>query len=42
MCEVLPVALMDKWFKQALINDVLEYEGFTGEKITDRVLTMMK
>lgn len=42
MCEVLPVALMDKWFKPALINDVLEYEGFTGEKITDRVLTMMK
>ncbi|HMS35077.1 MAG TPA: transketolase C-terminal domain-containing protein [Ignavibacteria bacterium] len=40
--NVLPVALMDKWFKPALMNDVLEYEGYTGEKITDRVLTMMK
>lgn len=40
--NVLPVALMDKWFKPALMNDVLEYEGFTGEKITDRVLTMIE
>ena len=38
MCNVLPVALMDKWFKPALINDVLEYEGFTGAKIADRIL----
>ena len=40
--NVLPVALMDKWFKPALMNDVLEYEGYTGERITDRVLAMMK
>ncbi len=40
--NVLPVALMDKWFKPAMMNDVLEYEGFTGEKITDRVLTMIE
>jgi transketolase len=38
MCNVLPVALMDKWFKPALMNDVLEYERFTGEKIADRIL----
>jgi transketolase len=38
MCDVLPVALNDKWFKPALINDVLEYEGFTSEKIAGRIL----
>ena len=36
--NVLPVALMDKWFKPAMMNDVLEYERFTGEKIADRIL----
>lgn len=38
MCNVLPVALMDKWFKPALLQDVLEYEGFTGEKIAKLVI----
>lgn len=38
MCEVLPVALNDKWFKPALINDVLDYEGFTSDKIARRIL----
>ena len=32
--NVLPFALMNKWFKPALLNDVLEYEGFTAEKIS--------
>ena len=27
-----------EWFKPALYNDVLEYEGFTGEKIADKIL----
>jgi transketolase len=36
MCDVLPIALNDKWFKPALMKDVLEYEGFTGEKIACR------
>lgn len=38
MCNVLPIALMDRWFKPALMNDVIEYEGFTGEKIAERIL----
>ena len=38
MCDVLPVALMDRWFKPALMKDVLEYEGFTGAKIAERIL----
>lgn len=37
-CDVLPIALNDKWFKPALLNDVLEYEGFTSEKIAENIL----
>lgn len=39
MCDVLPIALNDKWFKPALMHDVLEYEGFTGGKIAERIQT---
>lgn len=42
MCDVLPVALMDKWFKPAMMKDVLEYEGFTGEKIAAKILDFIK
>lgn len=38
MAETLPIALENKWFKPALLKDVLEYEGFTGEKIAERIL----
>ena len=41
MCDVLPIALNDKWFKPALMKDVLEYEGFTGEKIAANILDRM-
>jgi transketolase len=36
--NVLPFALMDKWFKPALLNDVLEFEGFTGKQIAEKIL----
>lgn len=36
--KVIPFALDNKWFKPALLNDVLEYEGFTGKKIAERIL----
>jgi transketolase len=36
--SVLPVALDHRWFKPALLPDVLHYEGFTGEQIADRIL----
>lgn len=38
MSEVMPIALKDKWFKPVLLGEVLEYEGFTGEKIAERIL----
>jgi transketolase len=36
--EVLPLALEERWFKPALLPDVLRHEGFTGEQIAARIL----
>lgn len=36
--DVLPFALEERWFRPALLGDVLRYEGFTGEQIAARVL----
>lgn len=36
--DVLPISLKDKWFKPALLKDVLEHEGFTGIQIADETL----
>lgn len=40
--NVFPIAFDNKWFKPGLINDVLEYEGFTGEKISEKILDYLK
>jgi transketolase len=39
--NVLPFALMNKWFKPALLNDVLEYEGFTAEQIAAKIISTL-
>jgi transketolase len=39
--NVLPFALMNKWFKPALLGDVLEYEGFTAEKMVERIFKQL-
>ena len=36
--DVLPFALDERWFRPALLNDVLTYEGFTGEQVAARIL----
>lgn len=36
-CPVISIALDSRWFQPALLPDVLEHEGFTGEQIADRV-----
>lgn len=36
--NVLPFALREKWYKPARLPDVLEYEGFTGKQIAERIL----
>jgi transketolase len=35
---VLPFALRDRWFKPALLDDVLAYEGFRGDQIARKIL----
>lgn len=36
--DVLPFALNERWFRPALLPDVLQYEGFTGEQLAARIL----
>jgi len=35
--QIFPIALKNKWFKPALMQDVLEYEGFTGIQIANKI-----
>jgi len=35
--RVLPIAMEERWFKPALLADVLSYEGFTGPMLADRI-----
>lgn len=39
--KVLPISLEDRWYKPATLPDVIDYEGFTAEKLTDRILTKL-
>lgn len=36
-----PMALDNRWFKPALLADVLEYEGFTAKHIAERVTNVL-
>jgi transketolase len=35
---VYPISLGNRWFKPALLSDILAYEGFTGPDIADKIL----
>jgi transketolase len=35
---VLPLALENRWFKPALLPDVLDYEGFTAPQLAEKIL----
>jgi transketolase len=35
---VLPLALKERWFKPALLSEVLNHEGFTGEKMSQKIM----
>lgn len=37
-CKTIPIALEERWFKPALLQDVLQYEGFTGEQLAERII----
>lgn len=41
-CDVLPFALNNQWFKPAMFNDVLEFEGFSGKIIAGKILDFLK
>ncbi|MBC7936587.1 MAG: transketolase [Rhizobacter sp.] len=36
--HVFPLAIHERWFKPALLAEVLEFEGFTPEKIAEKIL----
>jgi len=40
--RVLPIALDERWFRPALLADVLPYEGFDGASIARRVLETVR
>jgi transketolase len=40
--NVIPFALENKWFKPALLNDVIDYEGFTAEKMLNKINKELK
>ncbi|GMT46653.1 MAG: transketolase [bacterium] len=37
-CRVFPFGLDERWFRPAMLQDILEYEGLTGEKIADKIM----
>jgi transketolase len=39
MVNTLPIALEQRWFSPGLLNDVLEHEGFTGKRLSVRILS---
>ena len=41
MADVLPLALEERWFQPALLDDVLFHEGFTGPQIAEKILQKM-
>jgi len=32
---------MDKWFKPGMLNDVLNFEGFTAEQIAVKIINQI-
>jgi transketolase len=38
MTAVLPIALENRWFKPALLDDVLAHEGFTGPQLAQKIV----
>ncbi|HEY4334733.1 MAG TPA: hypothetical protein VGM89_02520, partial [Puia sp.] len=40
--SVIPLSLGERWFRPGLLNQVLETEGFTPEKMTATILSKIK
>lgn len=41
MVPVLPLALHNRWFQPAMLDDILNYESFTGQQITRRIIRQL-
>ena len=41
-CPVYSISLRERWFKPALLPDVLSYERFTGEQIAERIIAVLE
>jgi transketolase len=41
-CCVHPIHLGDRWFRPALLPDVLEQEGFLGARLAGRIAKALK
>ncbi|NWF89862.1 MAG: transketolase [Ignavibacteriaceae bacterium] len=39
--DIFPIALNNTWFKPALFDEVLEYEGFTAENLVQKILNAL-
>ena len=42
MASVFPIALPDRWFKPALLKEVLEYEKFSGEHLALKIVDVLQ
>jgi len=42
ICRVLPIGLGARWFKPALLQEVIEHEGFSGEQLASKILTSLQ
>ena len=40
--KVIPIAMEEKWFKPGRIDEVLDHEGFSTKKITERILNKIR
>jgi len=40
-CPVLPMALENRWFKPALLEEAVKLEGFSGDRLAERILQRM-
>ncbi len=41
MMPIQSISMENRWFKPGLLSEVLEFEGFTGAKLADRVLAQL-
>jgi transketolase len=40
--NILPINLKDRFFKPAMMEDILQYEGFRGEDVANKILSELK